>query len=101
MQAEIDKIDTSLEIKLLGVNETGHESGNEENCRDRIIPWLQDTQDDDVWGSWDVTFRDVVILDDENVQVAVYNLTEYSLLDSANYDSLKTLLTDLANEAGE
>lgn len=96
MQAEIDATASPKEMHILGLNEVGHESGNEGMCEGRSLPWLQDTAEQDAWGDWGVTYRDVVILDAQNVPRAVYNLTTYDLADSANYDSLRTLLVQIA-----
>ena len=56
------------------------------------IPVLQDTSEFFVWESWDVTFRDVVILDRSNEKVGEFNLTTDSLSNPANYEALKALL---------
>ncbi len=60
----------------------------------RDLPWLQDTPQEDVWGSWQVAFRDVLVLDEHNAYVTAFNLTQNSLDDPANYDALKQLLID-------
>jgi len=57
------------------------------------LPLLQDTVKDDVWTSWEVTYRDVVILDEDNHQVDVFNLTANDLNDPANYQALSDLIT--------
>ena len=70
------------------------------------LPLLQDTEAVDVWHDWAITYRDVVILDGENVQVGVFNLTGNSLgeteltqdtdgdgmPDATNYEALRALL---------
>jgi hypothetical protein len=96
MQAEIDDSTTAKPVHILGVNGEGHESGNPVICDGRTIPWLQDTPAADVWASWAVTYRDVVILDADNQVLHVYNLTSQSLYDPANYAALKKLLLDSA-----
>lgn len=96
MQAQLDAEHPELEIALLGVNELGHEAGNAQVTTGRTIPWLQDTADADWWGSWAVTYRDVIILDGQSELVGIYNLTEHSLLDDANYQALYDLLVSLA-----
>ncbi len=51
----------------------------------------------DAWFDiWYVTYRDVVILDGANVQVGVYNLSQYDLGIPANYDALKQMLITAA-----
>lgn len=87
-----------LEIRILGVNEAGQESGNAVIVNGRTIPWLQDTPAENVWSDWDVTYRDVIILDADNEVVAVYNLTENDLTQPANYEVLKNMLLDAAGE---
>ncbi len=97
MQKELDAIPTKVPIRLLGVNEKGLESGNASFTTGRTLAWLQDTAADDVWTSWQVTFRDVVVLDAENYRAAVYNVTVHNLSDPINYDQLKNLLVAVAN----
>lgn len=92
MQDEIDAEGWPTETHILGVNSIVAEAGNETVCHGRSIPWLQDTEAQQVWQKWGVTERDVIILDAANRQVAVYNLTTYDLSQPANYDSLKALL---------
>lgn len=106
MQDELDASDPQLEIQLLGVNGYGHHFGNAAATAGRDIPLLQDVDADgdngsDVWDLWDITYRDVVILDDENVQVGVYNLTEHDLADPDNYATLRQMLVDAALAAQE
>ncbi|MDP6530067.1 MAG: hypothetical protein QF819_09500 [Gemmatimonadota bacterium] len=85
-----------MEIALVGVNRMDSAGGNEEICNGRDLPWLQDVADQNVWGVWSVTYRDVVVLDEENVPVAVFNLTTGDLGNPAHYDSLKALLWAVA-----
>ena len=55
------------------------------------LPLLQDTKTENVWSSWGVTFRDVVILDEANECYAIYNLTTNNLSDSDNAAELEAL----------
>ncbi|MBD3335913.1 MAG: hypothetical protein GF355_10395 [Candidatus Eisenbacteria bacterium] len=96
LQTELNKSATPLEIQILGVNETGHESGNGVICHGRDLPWLQDTEEERVWERWEFEYRDVVILDPENVPVLAYNLTDHNLADPAHFDSLRSLLIETA-----
>ena len=102
MQQELDSENPELAISILGVNEFGEETGNSLMTAGRDLPWLQDIDDggdgnSDTWDSWDVTFRDVIITDSNNVQVAVYNLTSNDLANSENFATLKQLLIDAAS----
>lgn len=84
------------DVRILGVNQVGQESANALMCEGRDLPWLQETLDEQVWNTWDVRYRDVIILDGENRWVATFNLTDYDLMEPANFDSLKTLLLETA-----
>jgi hypothetical protein len=97
MQNELDAAGLPTQVQILGLNAIGHESGNAAICMNRDLPWLQDVLDQSVWASWNVVWRDVWILDTENMPVAVYNLSEHSLADSANYAELKQMLEDVAS----
>ena len=96
MQPELDAAAPPVEIELLGVNRIGSETGNASITSGRTLPWLQDTQQQDVWVDWQVTYRDVVILDEENRRIGVFNLTEHDLADTAQYAALKTMLLEAA-----
>src|SRR5262245_60276906 len=97
MQADAALTRLPLEVRILGVNQAGHESGNGVNCAGRSIPWLQDVLATNVWLLWQVTYRDVIILDDQNMLVSIYNLTSNDLQVPANYDTLRGLLVDAAS----
>jgi len=97
MQKEVDAASTKVPVQILGVNGADLEVGNSSMTSGRTLPWLQDTTTANVWASWAVTYRDVFILNGENVPVAVYNLTEHDLSVSANYDTLKKMMIDAAN----
>ena len=90
----------SLDVHILGVNAAGLESGNGAMCSGRDLPWLQDLADDaNVWASWAVTYRDVVILDRDNERIDAYNLTTYDLSEAPDYAALKELLRSAAGAA--
>jgi hypothetical protein len=75
----------------------GAEAGNAQVCAGRDLPWLQDIAAQNVWTSWAVEYRDVVVLDVENQSVGVYNLTSHDLGVPANYDTLKAILVTAAS----
>jgi len=95
MQAEIAGT-TPVDVHILGVNETGAESGNSTIVQGREIPWLQETSDQDVWSAWKVTYRDVVILDTTNTVIDVFNLTVHDLSKPEEYAALKAMLVAAA-----
>jgi hypothetical protein len=102
MQAEVNAAATSYVVQILGVNQAGNQTAYNDPgafCDGRDLPLLEENAGDDVWQSWAVTYRDVYILDANNELLAVYNLTQHDLGDSANYDELKQLLIDAGNDA--
>jgi hypothetical protein len=96
MQDQLELEHPELDIQLLGVNEEGHEAGNELVTTNRDIPWLQDTAESDWWGIWDPAYRDVIILDGQGELVAIYNLTDKPITENENYFELYDLLVELA-----
>jgi len=97
MQQELDlRADLDLDIQIIGMNEPGFESGNDLMTDRRDLPWLQDTHDDMVWDSWDPVYRDVILLDENNVEVGRYNLTGTDLGEADNYTDLLELFVDAA-----
>lgn len=92
LQDEIDAAGWPQTVRILGVNAAGQESGNAAAIVNKDLPWLQDTAGVSVWTSWNVEWRDVVILDRANRKVGVYNLTVHDLADPNNYLELKGLL---------
>ena len=67
-------------------------------CEGRDIPWLQDTEEANWWGSWGITWRDVVVLDRDGNEVDVVNLTDHNLEDTEEYAAFKALLLDVAGQ---
>lgn len=96
MQTEIDAMGLAVEVQILGVNEAGYENGNVTACEGKDLPWLQETQDQMVWVTWQVNYRDVIIIDEDNEPLATYNLTDHDLGTAADYDELKTMLVNYA-----
>jgi hypothetical protein len=98
MQVEVDAQATARPIRILGVNEIGLESGNPGITGGRVLPWLQPTAGQDVWGSWQVQYRDVYIVGPGNEHLGTFNLTVHDLADPANYAALRDQLLEAANE---
>ena len=96
LESELDETHPELSISILGINEFGHASGNDVATMGRDIPWLQDTDEQNVWATWDITFRDVIIVDAQGVYYASYNLTTYNLADDENVAGLRALLLEAA-----
>ena len=94
MQSEL--IAEGIDASILGVNEVGFDSANDTITEGRDLPWLQETDEALVWTPWDVTYRDVIVLDGENKVFGVFNLTSQSLAEEDNYNTLKTLIIGAA-----
>ena len=97
MEQQLETERPDLAIQLLGVNQTGYEAGNDAMVDGRDLPFLQDNVKVNVWQKWNVLYRDVVILDGDNLHVESYNLTLFPLSDPANFAELKQKLIDAAN----
>ncbi len=85
----------------MGVNEAGYEGGNDWFTSVSDLPWLQDVDANgdthsDVWTEWGVNYRDVVILDKENVPLGSFNLSTYGLHLVENYVALGSILIEAA-----
>jgi hypothetical protein len=98
MQNELNALDLPVEVQIIGINEAGYEAGNDTMTDGRDLPWLQDTDDAMVWDTWDVAFRDVIIVDERNVEIARFNVTSNSLSSDANYEALRDLFVDAATD---
>jgi hypothetical protein len=104
MQQQLNESYPELEVQIIGVNERGHELGNPIITKDRSLPWLQDLdadQDgasDNFMNRWDYAYRDVVIVDAQNVPIEAYNLTENDLGQPENFDALMTKLINAAQQ---
>ena len=105
LQTELQTTYSLLRIQLLGINQRGQEPGNEATTEGRGLPWLQDVDTDGNYLSdvardlWDLTYRDLVILDGDNTQVGVFNLDDHNLADSENYATLREMLVDAAMQS--
>ena len=83
-------------MRLFAVNAVGLEGALDVMAAGGDIPLLQDILTVDVWHTWAVTYRDVVILDADNHEAGVYNLTDNDLADPINRYALKAMLLDAA-----
>ena len=82
-------------IQIIGVTEAGFESGNENITSGRDLPWLQDTEDVNVWDLWEVAYRDVFVMDTNGIVRFRYNLTIYDISNPSYYDALYDGLIDM------
>ena len=98
MQKELTSENHETKIRLLGLNAVGFESAVSEMVTGRTIPLLQDTTSENVWGAWTATWRDVMILNVDNIHVDTFNLTLHDLANPANYAELKARLKAVAGE---
>ena len=81
--------------QFLAVNASGHEDAMEALADEGSIPILQDEEDADLWGQWQINYRDVVVVDANLKPIARINLTDDSLDDEPVYEALKTLIVDV------
>ena len=100
MQKKLDAEHPEADIFILGVNYAG--AGDSEGmCEGRDLPWLQDTEEADWWGSWGVSYRDVIILDRQGNESDIFNLTDHDLSDPVEFSTLKIILLEAAGQETE
>ena len=96
MQKELAREQSERPIQILGVNQVGREAGNAAMMAGRTLPWLQETEEADIWTAWGVVYRDVVVVGPDNRAVEVFNLTQKDLGEVENYAELKEHLLSVA-----
>ena len=98
MQQELLQQNPNTKIRLLAINLAGLESFVPQESSFGSLPILQDTTAENVWESWSATWRDVMILDPNNIHVDTYNLTSHDLANPAFYAERKAKLKAVAGE---
>jgi len=98
MEKDLIAENAATRIRIVGINSYDASAYNTLMCTGRDLPWLQDTIEVLAWGSWDARTDDVIICDDANGIVQVYNLIDHDLADQANADELVAILKQLAGE---
>ena len=83
-------------IPIIGINKIGAETGLADVALISVLPVVADSNDDLLWDAWEGSWRDVIILDENNYKYASYNLLENSLAVPENYATLKQLFIDAA-----
>ncbi len=96
MLSELRASNPDLNIEILGVNMLNDAVFNPLIVAERKLPWLQETEEANVWYRWGVTWRDVRIVDSQGRLQAVYNLTSHDLTDEQNRATLKQLFLNAA-----
>ena len=96
MQDELAAEYPSYPIAILAINEEGYESGNGDIVELGDLPLMQDSISMNVWSAWAASWRDVVILDGDNVEVYRFNLQTHDLGDSTDYEHLKAVFVAVA-----
>lgn len=98
MQNELLDQTTGSPIQLFAINEAGEafQAAVPAMAALGTLPILQDTEEAAVWTSLGITYRDVLILDEENRWRGVYNLTTHDLSQPGNYEDLATMLFEVA-----
>ena len=95
MQNELDTLEVTIPVQIYGINAIGYPT-KEFFTEGRSLPWLQDDRDAQAWETWDIGYRDLVILDADNTPVHKFNLTEVNLTTADAYDSVLQSFLDLS-----
>lgn len=99
MQDELATEFASYPIAILAINEEGYERGNSDIVALGDLPVMQDSSSTNVWTDWAAEWRDVVILDADNVEVYRFNLHTYDLGNPVEYEHLKAVFVAVAEGA--
>ncbi len=99
MQQELDALPPAIPITILGVNLIGAEAGNMLVCASNDMPWLQDVPGENAQASWQAVTNDLFILGTANEVITVFQVGLKPLNVPANYQELKDLLIDTADNA--
>ena len=88
-----------MPVTIIGINEDGHQvddyNAPSAFCDDRDLPFLEEN-DEDIWKAWLVRYRDVVVLDENNEVIGVFNLTDNDLSEADNFETLRDGLVTAA-----
>jgi len=79
---------------IVAVNHDDARAGLDTLVSEGDLPILQDTAAGDLWGAWEVTWRDLIVLDPRGERVGVLNLTEHDLADEEHLQTLEALLLE-------
>ena len=84
-------------MNFIGINGYAYINDNYGPMIDgRVLPWTQDIPEVDVWGTWDATIRDFVIVDRNGNEYARVNLTpnnpDPNFTCGVNYQNIKNLI---------
>ena len=85
-----------MPISILGINYINSEGGTPSVTAGIDLPWLQDVPAQNVWFSWVVGDKDIVILDGGNFVFKTFNANQKDLGIPENYDQLRAFLLDAA-----
>ena len=92
-------------VEIVGVNEIGYDNYEYVTTVSSTLPWVQDVEEVNAWDLWEITYRDVVILDRENIYLSTYNLTDNPMwtttlggapIPNESYETLKNIFRHVA-----
>ncbi len=83
---------SDLNVEVIGINRSDQAANNGLVVNYQTLPWIQDTNEVGVWNAWEVTWRDVRIVNGRGELAAVLNLTSHNLYDDSNRSLMKQLL---------
>jgi thiol-disulfide isomerase/thioredoxin len=92
LQAELDEQYGAGAVQIFGVNAAGYESGIPDITEGNSLPLLQDVDSVDAWDAWYSEWRDLVVVDEDNAWVGLFNLTSHDLADAGNLTDLRAMI---------
>lgn len=94
LKADLDDEYGEDSVQILGVNAVGYEDSISDITEGNTLPLLQDTEPVDAWGAWYADWRDLVIIDESNAWVGLFNLTTHDLADASNLTDVREMVDD-------
>ena len=91
-----EQSETKFPIAIIGLNAVGFNT-KDSFIEGRTLPWLLDTKTERVWETWRAEYRDLIILDEENYPIAIYNLSETDLNNSDSFNEVYESFLSYAN----
>lgn len=102
LNAELAAMGLPVPVTVLGINRPGREEGNPTLTDGVDLPWLQDTAQANVFGTWEhEVLRELKIVGRTGEEVATFDLNVQDPGDEANYQAIKQALVDAAEDSPE
>lgn len=98
IQDEVDAASPSVPVTILGINEVGREASNDVITDGVDMPWLQDTESENVFGAWPpARLRELKIVDADGIVVETLDLNTVDPREAGPRQDIVDALLSAAN----